>query len=58
MSKSALGKLAWACFILGTVATGIGAALPVAVAVKITMGAGGAFLAIAADARRRMNGAS
>jgi hypothetical protein len=56
MSRDRLALLYWIFFILGALATGVGAALPWAVAVKITMGAGGAFALIAAEARRRMEG--
>ncbi len=54
MSRETLAKLYWGFFILGALATGVGATLPWAAAVKITMGAGGAFGLIAAEARRRM----
>ena len=56
MTRDRLALLYWIFFAVGTVATGVGAALPAAVASKITMGAGSALLAIAAEARRRMEG--
>lgn len=54
MSRETMALLYWLFFAFGTVATGVGAALPAAIAVKITMGAGGALLAISAELRRRM----
>ncbi|MEE9481197.1 MAG: hypothetical protein V3V34_11740 [Kiloniellales bacterium] len=54
MNRERLAQLYWTFFILGALATGVGAALPWAAAVKITMGAGGSFALIAAEARRRM----
>lgn len=54
MNRDRLALLYWIFFILGALATGVGAALPWAVAVKVTMGAGGAFALIAAEARRKM----